>query len=209
MKLLYQTHSPYARKVLVAAHELDLHHRIEVVHHDTSPTRRNDEVFALNPLGKVPVLIVDDGPALFDSSVICEYLDGLHDGVRIIPMEHGARFRALRRQALALGMADAGIAARWEAERRPEASRWPPMLQGQLEKLAAACDLLEQELGDAPPAEAVPDIGDIALATTLSWIAFRHVYPFADGRARLSAWYARFSQRPSMLATTLSGDTRD
>lgn len=209
MKLLYQTHSPYARKVLVAAHELGLQQRIEVVHHDTSPTRRNDEVFALNPLGKVPVLIVDDGPALFDSSVICEYLDGLHDGVRIIPVEHRARFRALRRQALALGMADAGIAARWEAERRPEASRWPPMLQGQLEKLAAACDLLEQELGDAPPAEAVPDIGDIALATTLSWIAFRHVYPFADGRPRLSAWYARFSQRPSMLATTLSGDTRD
>lgn len=209
MKLLYQTHSPYARKVLVAAHELGLQHRIEVVHHDTSPTRRNDEVFALNPLGKVPVLIVDDGPALFDSSVICEYLDGLHDGVRIIPVEHRTRFRALRRQALALGMADAGIAARWEAERRPEASRWPPMLQGQLEKLAAACDLLEQELGDAPPAEAVPDIGDIALATTLSWIAFRHVYPFADGRPRLSAWYARFSQRPSMLATTLSGDTRD
>ena len=209
MKLLYQTHSPYARKVLVAAHELGLQHRIEVVHHDTSPTRRNDEVFALNPLGKVPVLIVDDGPALFDSSVICEYLDGLHGGARIIPAEHAARFRALRRQALALGMADAGIAARWEAERRPEASRWPPMLQGQLEKLAAACDLLEQELGDAPPAEAVPDIGDIALATTLSWIAFRHVYPFADGRPRLSAWYARFSQRPSMLATTLSGDTRD
>ena len=209
MKLLYQTHSPYARKVLVAAHELGLQHRIEVVHHDTSPTRRNDEVFALNPLGKVPVLIVDDGPALFDSSVICEYLDGLHGGARIIPAEHAARFRALRRQALALGMADAGIAARWEAERRPEASRWPPMLQGQLEKLAAACDLLEQELGDAPPAEAVPDIGDIALATTLSWIAFRHVYPFADGRPRLSAWYARFSQRPSMLATTLSGDTHD
>jgi glutathione S-transferase len=208
MKLLYQTHSPYARKVLVAAHELGLKHRIEVVHHDTSPIRRNDEVFALNPLGKVPVLIVDDGPALFDSSVICEYLDGLH-GARIIPTEHGARFRALRRQALALGMADAGIAARWEAERRPEASRWPPMLQGQLEKLAAACDLLEQELGDAPPAEAVPDIGDIALATTLSWIAFRHVYPFADGRPRLSAWYARFSQRPSMLATTLSGNTHD
>ncbi|THD06197.1 glutathione S-transferase family protein [Rhodanobacter lindaniclasticus] len=209
MKLLYQTHSPYARKVLVAAHELGLQHRLEVVHHDTSPTRRNDEVFALNPLGKVPVLVLDDGPALFDSSVICEYLDGLHDGTRIIPAEPGARFGALRRQALALGMADAGIAARWEAERRPEASRWPPMLQGQLDKIAAACDLLEQELGEAPPAEAVPDIGDIALATTLSWIAFRQVYPFAEGRPRLSAWYARFSQRPSMLATTLSGDTRD
>jgi glutathione S-transferase len=209
MKLLYQTHSPYARKVLVAACELGLQHRLKVVHHDTSPTRRNDEVFALNPLGKVPVLIVDDGPALFDSSVICEYLDGLHIGAKLIPTEHGARYRALRRQALALGMADAGIAARWEAERRPEASRWPPMLQGQLDKIAAACDLLEQEIGDAPSAETVPDIGDIALATTLSWIAFRNVYSFNDGRPRLSVWYARFSQRPSMLATTLAGDTHD
>jgi glutathione S-transferase len=209
MKLLYQTHSPYARKVLVAAHELGLQHRIEVIHHDTSPTRRNDEVFALNPLGKVPVLIVDDGPALFDSNVICEYLDGLHAGAKLIPHEHGARFRALCRQALAQGMADAGIAARWEAERRPAPSRWPPMLQGQLDKIAAACDFLEQEIGDVPCAETRPDLGDIALATALSWIAFRDVYPFADGRPRLAAWYARFSQRPSMQATTLAGNTRD
>ncbi len=209
MKLLYQTHSPYARKVLVAAHETGLQHALEVIHHDTSPTRRNDEVFALNPLGKVPVLMLDDGLALFDSSVICEYLDGLHTGAKLIPHEHGARFRTLRKQALAQGIADAGIAARWEAERRPEASRWPPMLHGQLEKIAAACDLLEQEIDANAPEETTPDIGDIALATTLSWIAFRHVYPFADGRPRLSAWYTRFSRRPSMLATTLTGDTRD
>jgi glutathione S-transferase len=77
------------------------------------------------------------------------------------------------------------------------------------EKIAAACDLLERELDGALPVDTVPDIGDIALATALSWIAFRHIYPFADGRPRLSAWYTHFSQRPSMLATTLSGDTRD
>jgi glutathione S-transferase len=180
-----------------------------LIHHDTSPTRRNDEVFALNPLGKVPVLILDDRLPLFDSSVICDYLDGLHDDAKLLPSNHHARFRALRRQALATGMADAGIAARWEAERRPETARWPAMLQGQLDKLAAACDVLEQDAGDAPPVGTVPDIGDIALATALSWIAFRRVYPFAEGRPRLGAWYARFSQRASMLATTLSGDTRD
>ncbi|HEV7446148.1 MAG TPA: glutathione S-transferase N-terminal domain-containing protein, partial [Steroidobacteraceae bacterium] len=66
MRLLYQTHSPYARKVLVAAHEMGLQHRLCVVHHETSPTRRNEEVLALNPLGKVPVLICDDGAVLFD-----------------------------------------------------------------------------------------------------------------------------------------------
>jgi glutathione S-transferase len=83
------------------------------------------------------------------------------------------------------------------------------MLQGQLDKIAAACDFLEDEIGDAPGAEALPDVGDIALATALSWIAFRDVYPFAAGRPRLSSWYARFSARPSMQATTLVGNTID
>lgn len=209
MKLLYQTHSPYARKVLVAAHELGLQQQLQVIHHDTSPTLRNDDIFALNPLGKVPVLILDDGLVLYDSSVICEYLDTLHTTAPLIPREPQARLLTLRRQALATGMADAGIAARWEAERRPEAVRWPPMLQGQLEKIAAACDVLEHELA-APLAEDDPaGLGDIAIATTLSWIAFRHVYPFAQGRPRLSAWYERFSERRSMQATTLAGNTRD
>ena len=72
MKLLYQTHSPYARQVLVLAHEVGLADRLEVIHHETSPTRRNAAVFAVNPLGKVPVLVLDDGLALFDSAVISD-----------------------------------------------------------------------------------------------------------------------------------------
>src|SRR4051794_19087231 len=108
MRLLYQTHSPYARKVLVLAYEVGLRDRLTVVHHETSPTRRNEAVFALNPLGKVPVLICDDGNALFDSNVICEYLDGLHAGARVIPSEPQLRFAALKMQALAQGIADAG-----------------------------------------------------------------------------------------------------
>ena len=112
MKLLYQTHSPYARKVLVAAHEMGLAGRVEVSHHETSPTQRNDTVFAANPLGKAPVLITDDGLALFDSSVICEYLDGLHGGPALIPAEGSERWNVLRLQALAQGLCDAGIALR-------------------------------------------------------------------------------------------------
>ena len=92
MHLLYQTHSGYARKVLVMAHEIGIADQMEVVHHETSPTRRNETVFAANPLGKVPVLICDDGLVLFDSIVICEYLDGLHDGRRLIPL-HGRERR--------------------------------------------------------------------------------------------------------------------
>jgi glutathione S-transferase len=206
MKLLYQTHSPYARKVLVAAWEIDLQHAISVVHHETSPTWRNEAVFALNPLGKVPVLICEDGTALYDSDVICEYLDQLHGQARLIPVASAARFQALRMQALAQGLADAGIAARWESERRPMDLRWRVMYDGQIRKIAAACDFLEREL---PEREDAPDIGDIALATALSWIEFRQVYAFASGRPRLAQWYRVMSARPSMLATALSGETHD
>jgi glutathione S-transferase len=146
MKLLYQTHSPYARKVLVAAHEMGLQQRLSVVHHETSPTRRNEAVWALNPLGKVPVLICDGGAVLFDSNVICEFLDGMHPNAKLIPAEPGARFRALKMQALAQGIADAGIAARWEAVRRPAQLRWPTMHDAQVEKIAQACDFFEREI---------------------------------------------------------------
>jgi glutathione S-transferase len=239
LKLLYQTHSPYARKVLVAAHEMGLQQRLCVIHHETSPTRRNEEVLALNPLGKVPVLICDDGVVLFDSNVICEYLDGMHANARLIPREPAARWRPLKMQALAQGIADAGIAARWEAARRPAQLRWPGMHDAQVQKIAQACDFLEREIeqrglgrGAAgpgiAPAEAGtrdglgerggpdvapdiggPDIGDIALVTALSWLEFRGVYAFLAGRPRLAAWYGALCARPSMLATALGGETQD
>ena len=205
MKLLYQTHSPYARKTLVAAHEIGLADRLNVIHHETSPVVRNSDVFALNPLGKVPVLICDDGTVLFDSNVICEYLDDLHDGRKLIPSDSSRRYIALRNQAIATGIADAGIAVRWETERRPAATRWEPLREGQLQKIIAACDFLEENLEQ----KAAPDIGDIALATALSWIEFRQVHAFQEARPRLASWYARFCERESMQATALYGETVD
>lgn len=205
MKLLYQTHSPYARKVLVFAHEAGLANRLEVIHHETSPTLRNEQVFALNPLGKVPVLITEDGTALFDSAVICEYLDGLHGGRPLIPAPRAQRFRALRNQALATGLADAGIAVRWEAQRRPEALRWAPLLEGHLQKVIAACDELERDT----PNDNEVDIGTIALATALDWIAFRQVHDFRHERPRLAAWHAAFCARDAMRVTAFHGDTVD
>ncbi|WP_343717052.1 glutathione S-transferase family protein [Inquilinus sp.] len=205
MKLLYQTHSPYARKVLVMAHEVGLAGRIEVIHHETSPTRRNDAVFAANPLGKVPVLICADGLALFDSVAICDHLDGLHDGPKLIPPAGRARALTLRLQALAQGLADAGIALRWETERRPEALRYPALAEGQAAKLQAAYDFIEREVDLDGPVE----LGQIALATALSWLEFRGLPEFRPGRPRLSVWFDAFSRRPSMLATPLSGETQD
>ena len=208
MKLLYQTHSPYARKVLVMAHEAGLADRLTVVHHETSPTWRNDDVFRLNPLGKVPVLLLDDGTALFDSNVICEYLESLHDGSPLIPREPMPRLLTLRTQALAQGLCDAGIAVRHETVRRPEALRYPAMRDGQIEKLVASYDFLEHAWAEAANKTPI-DLGQIALATALDWLAFRELPGFEQGRPRLSSWYRRFLERPSMLATTFAGQTVD
>jgi glutathione S-transferase len=205
MKLLYQTHSPYARKALVFAHEAGLARQIEVVHHETSPTRRNEQVFAANPLGKVPVLIRPGLSPIFDSDVICAYLDTLHPGRKLIPQEGEARWQALRLQAVAQGLADAGIQLRWETVRRPESLRYSPLADGYSQKLIASYDWLERELDvDAPL-----HVGHIALATCLDWLAFRELPGFRQSRPRLSAWFDALTQRPSMRATPLSGETRD
>jgi glutathione S-transferase len=205
MQLLYQTHSPYARKVLVFAHEAGLAARLEVVHHETSPTFRNEAVFAANPLGKVPVLLRPGLPSLFDSDVICAYLDTLHGGRRLIPMEGEARWQALRLQAAAQGLADAGIALRWETVRRPEPLRYAPLREGYEQKLVATYDWLERELDvDAPV-----HVGHIALATCLSWLEFRELPDFRAGRPRLIGWFDAFAARASMRATPLSGETHD
>jgi len=209
MKLLYQTHSPYARKALVFAHEAGIADRIEVVHHETSPTLRNEQVFAENPLGKVPVLIRPGLPPIFDSDVICAYLDTLHDGRllgrRLIPSEGEARWQALRMQAVAQGLADAGIAVRWETVRRPQELRYPALRDGYVGKLTAGYDWLERELDVASPVH----VGHIALATTLSWLEFRELPSFREKRPRLSAWVDGFQARASMRATPLSGETHD
>lgn len=200
MKFFYQTHSPYARQVLVLALETGLAERLEVAHHETSPTVRNEAVFAVNPLGKVPVLVLDDGLALFDSAVICDYLDVLHGGNRLVPPSGRERVLALRLQAVAHGITDAGSWVRQETVRRPAPYRFPAMRDGQTQKLIAAYDFLERE----PALDGPIHIGQIALACALSWIEFRHLPGFRDGRPRLAAWYDRFCRRPSMLATPMS-----
>jgi glutathione S-transferase len=205
MKLLYQTHSPYARKALVFAHEAGIAARIEVVHHETSPTQRNERVFAENPLGKVPVLVRPGHASIFDSDVICAYLDTLHDGRRLIPPEGEARWQALRVQAVAQGLADAGIAVRWETVRRPRHLRYAPLRDGYAQKLDASYDWLERELDVASPIH----VGHVALATALSWLEFRELPGFREKRPRLTAWFDEFEARPSMRATPLSGETHD
>lgn len=205
MRLLYQTHSPFARKALVFAHELGVADQLEVIHCETSPTNRNDDVFEFNPLGKVPVLITDDGTTLFDSGVICAYLNEQHSKSELIPTDTSQKYASLCLEALADGLSEAGIWARWESVRRPENLRHPAFLDGQVMKLAEGYDYIEKNVSLGEQVT----IGEIALATSLSWLEFRELPSFRTGHARLADWFDKFSERESMKATILSGDTHD
>ncbi|HEY7889814.1 MAG TPA: glutathione S-transferase family protein [Steroidobacteraceae bacterium] len=205
MRLLYQTHSPFARKALVFAHEVGIAERIEVTHEETSPTRPNEGVSLENPLGKVPVLIRAGLPSIFDSDVICAYFDTLHDGRKLLPPDGESRWRALQVQALAQGLAETGIALRWETVRRPQGLRYAPLRDGYIDKLVRAYDWLEQQLDVVGPV----DIGHVALATCLSWLEFRELPGFRGKCSKLSTWLDEFQARPSMRATPLSGQTQD
>lgn len=205
LTLFSQSHSPYARKTIVFAHEAGIADRLVIIDHETSPTNRNPAVFAVNPLGKVPVLITPEAGAIFDSLVICDYLDALHTGRRLIPATGAERWQALRLHSVAQGLCDAGIALRWETLRRPEPLRYPPLQEGQTAKLLESYDLLEQQA----PFDGPVDVGQIGLATALAWLEFRALPDFRARRPRLARWYQEFSERSSMRATAYHGETQD
>lgn len=201
MKLYYASASPFVRKVMVLATEIGVVDDIELVTVALTPTKPAADVCADNPVGKIPTLVRDDGGALYDSRVICEYLDGLHGGTPMFPGDGEARWTALRRQALADGIMDAAVNARYETFLRPEAHRWTDWVDGQMGKVRRGLDVLEGESLD----ETV-DIGTIAVACTLGYMDFR--YPdegWRDSRLGLAAWFEAFSARPSMSGTIPSG----
>ena len=199
MKLHSNVASPFARKVRAVAIETGLAGRIEELDRRVTPVQPDPAIVRDNPLGKIPCLVTDEGVALYDSRVICEYLDGLHDGQRLFPPSGPARWTALRRQAQGDGIMDAGVLARYETFLRPEERRWPDWIQNQKEKFRRALDALEAEAEDF--GETV-DIGTIAIGCALGYLDFRYASEsWRSGRPKLAAWFERFAERPSMAAT--------
>lgn len=199
MRLYYTPTSPFVRKVLVAAHELGLADRIETVLLRPSPLALDATLSSANPLNKIPALILDDGSVIYDSPVICEYLDTLHDGPKLVPASGPARFRILRLQALSDGILDAGILAFYERLHRPEDRQWAPWIDGQTGKARQGLRALEEEARSFGPDV---DLAQIAAGATLGWLEFRNV--LGDLRAdhpALFAWYDAFRARPSMQLT--------
>jgi glutathione S-transferase len=199
MKLHYNVASPYVRKVMAVAIETGLRARLEVVPRKMSPVNPDAELSRDNPLGKVPCLVADDGTVLYDSRVVCEYLDGLHDGPKMFPPAGPARWEALRRQAEGDGILDAAVLARYETFLRPEERRWPDWIAGQKTKIAHALDALEGETGSFGSAV---DIGTITIGCALGYLDFRYAADdWRRGRPKLAAWHDSFAKRPSMAET--------
>jgi glutathione S-transferase len=197
MKLYFNPASPYVRKVRVTAYELELADGIELVSISLTPVSPHEGLRSSNPVGKIPALILDDGSALYDSPVICEYLDTLAGGNRIFPAAGPSRWTALRRQALADGIMDAAVLARYEGAVRPKELQWQAWIDGQFLKIRTALDELERE-----NLEGVFDIGTLSIACALGYLDLR----FADEgwralRPRLAAWAAAVGKRPSLTAT--------
>ncbi|MGH8291539.1 MAG: glutathione S-transferase N-terminal domain-containing protein [Steroidobacteraceae bacterium] len=169
MQLYFSPTSPYVRKVRITAAELGLGGNIELISIALTPINPHDALRSSNPLGKIPALITDDNNALYDSPVICEYLDALAGGHRIFPRVGPARWTALRRQALADGILDAAVLLRYEEALRPKELRWQQWVDGQWLKMRTGLDALERE-----HLEGAFDIDAISVACALGYLDFRH-----------------------------------
>lgn len=201
MKLFHAAASPFVRKCMVTARELGLHERIELVPTSSNPVDRNAALAASNPLGKIPTLVTDDGSVIYDSRVICEYLNALGGG-QLIPAQGPARWAALVDQALGDGIADAAVLVRYENAVRPENLRWDSWIAGQLTKVSAALAEIEKR---AAALQGRIDIGTIAIACALGYLDYRYASLAWRVQCPVTAlWFEEFNRRESMQATKAS-----
>lgn len=197
MKLYSAPASPFARKCRIVAWELEI--KLEVINIDPYT---NEDFRRINPLAKIPVLVLDDGSALFDSPVICEYLNTLKSG-HFVPTQSiwksdTGRWRALGLQALGDGVSDAAVACAGQ-NRLPEEQRNEEMIARELAAITAALDVLERA---APKFAQHPTIGEVAVGCALGYLDFRLAHlEWRSTRPNLRAWHDRFLQYPAVIAT--------
>lgn len=196
MKLYYSPTSPFVRKVNVFAIEAGLDKKIEWV--KTNPWLAEDILTAENPLSKIPTLITDDNQVIYDSRVICEYLDTLHHGIKLHPSKEQDRWPVLRLQALADGIMESGI-LRFLETKRPKELRSSDWDSNQKGSVIRGLDNLENTVSEWGNNL---DIGVISVACVLGWLDFRFANEdWRTGRDQLNSWFAEFSKRESIKNT--------
>ena len=198
MKLLSSPLSPYGRKVKMTLLMKGLADKVEIVAADTNPGD-NVEINSTNPLGKIPALIVDGKTAIFDSHVICEYLDSLAPSPVLFPKSGPERWKTLVLGSLADGILDAALLLVYEKRFRPEDKWHAPWQQRQQAKIDRALDQLEK----SPPAwGASPDYGHLTLAARSAISTSGTRANGAPGHPKLVAWLDQFAKAvPAFEAT--------
>lgn len=197
MKLISSPLSPFVRKVRVLLHECGLADQVEVVDVATTPLETDALAAAANPLGRIPALLRDDGPAIYDSRVITRYLDA-RTGGQFYP--EARLWEVLTLEATAEGIMESTLSMTYEARFRPEESRYAPWVEGQWIKVVRALGAVEARWMShlAGPL----DMSHIAMGCALGYLDFRHdVRGWRTGNPALADWYAGFSARDSMTKT--------
>ncbi|MAL39102.1 glutathione S-transferase family protein [Thalassospira sp.] len=193
--------SPFGRKVKMVAKILGIYDRLTVEMSNTNDPQ--DTLRQQNPLGKIPILILDDGRKIFDSRVICEYLDAQVDGITLHPTESDARWEALTLQALGDGIVDASILQVYENRMRPEDKRHDDWLSYQADKVKRSLDQLSQ---NPPSLEGDLTIGHVAIACALGYLDLRFEGKWRASYPALVAWLDAFRARvPAFDATKFEG----
>ena len=202
MRLYHSPTTPFGRKVMVLLVETGQAGDVEVVSTSGTPIDPGTQPLDVNPLGKIPALALDDGTALYDSRVICRYLD---DRARAgLYPESPRLWRTLTLEATADGILEAAVLMVYEGRLRPEEIRFAPWVEGQWAKIARALDLMESRWQDHLSGPL--DMGQIALGCALSYLDFRHAARnWRQGHPRLAEWHAGLAARDSMKATEPAG----
>jgi len=197
MRLFHSPTSPFVRKVMVTLHETGQAGDVTLVPAMGTPVDAGSMPLAQNPLGKIPALERDDGPALYDSRVICRFLDD-RAAANLYPAPH--LWDVLTLEATADGIMDAAVLMVYESRVRPEENRFAPWVDGQWTKIDRALDALDQRW--LSHLQGPLDMGQIAVGVALGYLDFRHGNrDWRSGRPGLAAWEAVFAARASMVAT--------
>lgn len=202
MKLFWSSRSPFVRKVMIVAHELGLAEELTLIRSVVHPAAPNADVMVFNPLSKIPTLVFDNGTPLYDSRVICEYLDTDHGQGRLVPPAGQERWRVLTWQAMADGIMETALL--WLSEKaKPSTTRQDDIVSGCRQKIFAALDRLEDEGRFISSTE--PTLGHIAVGSALLYLDFRFdAERWRDARPRLGEWFEAFSRRASVRATAFA-----
>ncbi|WP_108659825.1 glutathione S-transferase family protein [Acuticoccus kandeliae] len=199
MKLYTTRATPFGRTVEIVAHELGLHEDLDIVETIVAPMKDNPAYQQITPMRKIPALIIEDGTLIVDSPVIAEYLAARVGDTRLFAKSSPDHWKVLSRYAIARGIAEASVAARYEFAARPEAFRWQGWVDDQFDRITAALGVFEK---DPPAATGAITIADIALGTALGYLDFRFPdYGWRDRFPALAAWVKPVEARPSFAAT--------